>query len=113
MSESRLLCRVDEIPDRGAVAVRVDSSTGGFGVILLREGNHVFAYHNECPHAGRQLDYVPGKFLVKNGRITCAAHGATFAVESGDCLGGPCRNGLARVPVVVVDGAVWSGRNET
>jgi len=110
MSESRLLCRVDDIPDRGAVAAHVDSSTGGFGIVLLREGAQVFAYHNECPHAGRALDYVPGKFLVKDGRITCAVHGATFAVDSGQCLGGPCRNGLARVPVDIVDGAVFSPR---
>ncbi len=111
MNEARVLCRIEEIPDHGAVSVQVDSSTGGFSLILLREGDRVFAYHNECPHAGRQLDYVPGKFLVKERRIVCAAHGAVFAVESGACLGGPCRNGLVGVPVEVVDGAVLAPRN--
>ena len=111
MNETRVLCRVEDIPDHGAIAVHVDSSTGGFGLILLREGDRVFAYHNECPHAGRQLDYVPGKFLVKDRRIVCAAHGATFAVDSGNCLGGPCRNGLVSVPVVVLDGNVLAPGN--
>jgi nitrite reductase/ring-hydroxylating ferredoxin subunit len=106
MNDSPPLCRFDEIPDGGAIAVYVDSATGGFELILLREGEHVFAYHNECPHAGRRLDYVPGRFLVNAHRLTCAVHGATFAVASGACLGGPCRNGLASVAVEVIDDLV-------
>ena len=111
MGGQHALCRLDDIPDGGAIAVQVDSATGGFGVILLREGARVFGYHNECPHAGRPLDFVPGRFLVKDRRIVCAAHGATFAVDSGDCLGGPCRNGLVRVPVAVEDGLVVASAN--
>lgn len=106
MNDSDALCRLDEVPDDGAIGVRVDSSTGGFGLIVLRRGERVFAYHNECPHAGRQLDYAPGRFLVRDGRIVCAAHGAVFAVDTGACLGGPCRNGLSGVPVEIEDGAV-------
>jgi nitrite reductase/ring-hydroxylating ferredoxin subunit len=88
MNDTRVLCRVDEIPDSGAKSVRVDSSTGGFEIILMRQGERVFAYHNECPHQGRNLDYVPGKFLIRNGSIICAAHGATFAIDSGGCRSG-------------------------
>ncbi len=106
MTDVSPLCRVEDIPDAGAHAVRVDSATGGFDLVLLREGASVFAYHNECPHAGRALDYVPGRFLVKDRRIICAAHGASFAVDTGACLGGPCRSGLFSVPVDVVDGWV-------
>jgi nitrite reductase/ring-hydroxylating ferredoxin subunit len=101
------LCRVADIPDGGAIGVHVPSSTGGFDLILLRVGDRVFAYHNECPHAGRNLDYAPGQFLVTDARIVCAVHGATFAVESGACLGGPCRSGLVGMPVEVVGGEVW------
>ncbi len=99
MNDSRVLCRVDDIPDGGAISVRIDSSTGGFEIILMRQGEQVFGYHNECPHQGRNLDYVPGKFLMKDGRIICAAHGAMFAVSSGECVSGPCSNGLLRVPI--------------
>lgn len=105
-AESKSLYRLEDIADGGAAAVEVESSTGGFSLVLLREGERVYAYHNECPHAGRRLDWSPGKFLVKDGTIICAAHGATFDVRSGACLGGPCRNGLAGVRVDVVDGAV-------
>ena len=106
MNDSRRLCRLDEIPDGDAISVRVDTDAGGFELILLRSGEHVYAYHNECPHAGRSLDFSPGKFLVRDGRVICAAHGATFAVATGACVGGPCRNGLVAMPVVVVDGVV-------
>jgi nitrite reductase/ring-hydroxylating ferredoxin subunit len=108
MNESRVLCRVDDIPDFGAVSVHIDSSTGGFDLVLIRRGSEIFAYHNECPHQGRKLDYVPGKFLIKEGRIICAAHGAMFSVQSGECVSGPCSNGLLRVPIRVEAGEVFS-----
>jgi nitrite reductase/ring-hydroxylating ferredoxin subunit len=106
MSDAQPLCRLDDIPDGEAAAVHVPSSTGGFDLIVLRRGGEAFAYHNECPHAGRRLEYAPGRFLVRDGRITCAVHGATFAVDSGACLGGPCRSGLVPLPVEIVDGWV-------
>jgi len=106
MNESARLCRLDDIPDGDAIAARVETSTGGFGLVVLRQAMRVFAYHNECPHAARNLDFAPGRFLVRDGRLTCAVHGATFAVDSGACLGGPCRSGLVAMPVEVIDGDV-------
>lgn len=103
---TRVLCRLEDIPDGDAIGVQVPSATGGFDLILLRRGDRVFAYHNECPHTGRNLDFAPGRFLVRDGRITCAVHGATFTVDSGACVGGPCRNGLVAMPVQVSDGEV-------
>ncbi|HTI95113.1 MAG TPA: Rieske 2Fe-2S domain-containing protein [Rudaea sp.] len=107
MDVRKSLCRVEEIPPSGAIAVHVDSSTGGFDLILVRVGEAVAAYHNECPHAGRRLDYAPGKFLIDAGQLICAAHGATFRIESGHCSGGPCRGAALRsVKVDVIDGQV-------
>jgi len=100
---SKPLCRIDEIPDGDAIGLTLDDGTG---VILLRQGERVFAYYNECPHAGRNLDYAPGRFLVRDGRITCAVHGAAFAVDGGDCCGGPARSGLVAVPIELTDGCV-------
>jgi nitrite reductase/ring-hydroxylating ferredoxin subunit len=107
MSVSKTLCQLTTIPDGGAATVHVESSTGGFELVLTRQGGHVAAFHNECPHAGRRLDWAPGQFLIENGLLVCAAHGATFRVESGQCAGGPCRGvGLRAVPVEVIDGEV-------
>ena len=40
--------------------------------------------------------------------IVCAIHGATYAPQSGHCVGGPCGSGrLVRIATVERDGAVW------
>ncbi|HEY0180926.1 MAG TPA: Rieske 2Fe-2S domain-containing protein [Dokdonella sp.] len=106
MDDAKTLCRLEDIPDRDAIALTAALDDGASELVVLRDGARAFAYHNECPHAGRRLDYAPGRFLVRDGRLICAAHGATFAVEGGACLGGPCRSGLVAVAVEVVDGDV-------
>jgi nitrite reductase/ring-hydroxylating ferredoxin subunit len=101
---------VDEIADGGAFAAEVPSSTGGFSVVLTRRDGVVNAFHNECPHQGRRLDWSPGRFLVESGLLVCAAHGASFALDTGACIGGPCRGaGLKRIAVQVLDGEVVVG----
>lgn len=104
----RPLCRLDEIPDGEAVAVdAVPLPDGEESLIVLRDGATAHAYLNVCPHAGRRLDWAPGKFLLSKGALVCAAHGASFAAGTGLCIGGPCRGqSLRRVPVKVVDGEV-------
>jgi nitrite reductase/ring-hydroxylating ferredoxin subunit len=103
----RVLCRVEDIPDGGATAVDVLLADGESSVILLRDGTQVRAYLNICPHAGRRLDYAPGKFLLKQGTLICAVHGATFNQDDGVCIAGPCRGDYLRaVPVQVEEGEV-------
>lgn len=105
------LCRLDEIPDGGATAVELPRPVDGSepdSLILLRRGDLVSAYRNICPHAGRRLDYAPGKFLLKGGTLICAVHGASFARDDGLCVAGPCRGEhLHAVAVRVADGMVW------
>ena len=69
----------------------------------------VRAWLNVCPHAGRRLDWAPGRFLVsKEGLLVCAAHGAACETRGGLCEAGPCRGeSLRAVPVELRDGAVW------
>ena len=78
-------------------------------LMLVRDGDAVRAWANACPHAGRRLDWAPGRFLrTKTGGLVCAVHGATFELEGGVCLAGPCRgDALRSVPIEVRDGAVW------
>ena len=68
----------------------------------------VRAWLNVCPHAGRRLDWAPGKFLrAKDGTLVCAAHGASFELAHGVCVAGPCRGAALRaVAVEVRDGEV-------
>ncbi|HEY4291414.1 Rieske (2Fe-2S) protein [Luteibacter sp.] len=105
--ETTPLCLLADIPDGNAIEVEALVKGERESLMVYRQGDEARAYFNVCPHAGRRLDYVPGKFLVRAGQIICAAHGATFTAESGDCTAGPCRGDRLRsVPVAVVDGAV-------
>ena len=101
------LCRLDDIPDGGVLGVDPPDPEGE-PLLLARQGNSVQAWLNVCPHAGRRMDYAPGLFLLKEGKLTCAVHGATFALrESGLCVEGSCRGqSLVAVRVQVRDGAV-------
>jgi nitrite reductase/ring-hydroxylating ferredoxin subunit len=101
------LCRLDDIPDGQAIAVDAMLPGGPENLIVLRIGEAVHAYLNVCPHAGRRLDWAPGKFLLSKGALICAAHGASFTATTGGCVGGPCRGqSLRRVAVSVHDGEV-------
>lgn len=109
--QARKLCAVTDIPEDSALGLQIPSATGGFPIVLTRQGDAVQAFHNECPHAGRRLDWVPGQFLIENRLLICAAHGAAFTRDSGLCLAGPCRGqGLVRFPVLVRDGMVLLAR---
>jgi len=101
------LCRLDDIPDGNAIDVEALVAGEMESLLVYRHGDEARAYLNVCPHAGRRLDYAPGKFLVRNGNIICAAHGASFTADDGLCQTGPCKGqSLRNVAVVVVDGAV-------
>jgi len=60
------------------------------------------AWLNVCPHAGRRLDFAPGRFLRDQGRLVCAAHGASFELDRGQCVAGPCRGAHLRALAVTV-----------
>lgn len=95
-----VLCRIDQIPVDGVHAVESPDCP----LLLTRVDGVVRAFHNLCPHAGRRLDWAPGQFLVEEGRIVCAAHGAMFDRADGRCVLGPAR-GSGLMPVdVAIDG---------
>ena len=100
----KTLCRVDEVPEGGATSREVESATGGFSLVLTRVAGTVRAFHNECPHAARRLDWSPGRFLVESGTLVCAAHGAQFMLDSGACIGGPCRGAGLKPVAISVEG---------
>ncbi len=106
--KSKSLISVQDIPDGGAREVTIDGEPPRY-LVLIRQGEAVFAYHNVCPHAGRPLNYAPDQFLfTPDGNLVCTAHGATFAPDSGECLMGPCLGAsLAAIPVQVRAGEVF------
>jgi len=86
------VCRVDAIPDGGARGfVLPDVGDGVIRMIVLRSGESVRAYRNQCPHRGTPLDLRPDDFLDRDRtHIVCSTHGAIFRKDDGYCLAGPC-----------------------
>ena len=103
--DAQVLADLDAIDD-GAI-VEAEALVGGIveSLILHRDGEHARAWLNVCPHAGRRLDWAPGKFLTsRDGLLVCAVHGASFELGAGECVAGPCRGEhLRAVPVEVRD----------
>ena len=103
------LILITHLTDGSLTEVEASIDGDAESLILLRDGDQIRAWLNICPHAGRRLDWAPGEFLKsKDGLLVCAAHGASFELQRGECVGGPCRGeSLRAVAVEVRDGAVW------
>ena len=99
----------DSMEDGGFVEVDAVLDGDAESLILYRQAGAVRAWLNVCPHAGRRLDWAPGQFLKsREGLLVCAAHGASFELDGGLCVAGPCRGDALRpVAVEVRDGQVW------
>ena len=97
------LIRLAEWPPEGLSEIEMAVDGELQSIVLRRSGDRVQAWLNICPHAGRRMDYAPGKFLLDQGRLVCAAHGASFELEQGACVAGPCR-GASLVSLAVAVG---------
>lgn len=107
-SEPSVLARLQQIPDQGFLEVEAALPGGSESLVLYRDGAQVRGWLNVCPHAGRRLDWAPGQFLKsREGHLVCAAHGASFSLDDGSCVAGPCRGErLLAVAVEVSDDEV-------
>lgn len=105
----RALCRLDDLADPGSAAFSFGEAGASRAAFVVRRGAAVFGYLNNCPHNGSPLDWQAGHFLDFDRRvILCATHGASFRIDDGFCLGGPCAGkSLTSVPVTVSDGTIW------
>ena len=102
------LLQVELIEDGGFAEIEVMLDGDAESLILHRDGSDVRAWLNVCPHAGRRLDWAPGKFPKSNGLLVCAAHGASFELVEGQCVAGPCRGDRLRaVAIELRDDAVY------
>lgn len=97
------------IEDGGLAEVEGSIDGDAESLVLHRDGDSIRGWFNVCPHAGRRLDWAPGKFLkTKDGLLVCAAHGASFELGDGACVAGPCRGeSLRAVALEVRDGGVY------
>lgn len=107
--EERLICASGALADSGkAVRFEVEYFGERAPAFVVRFRQRVHGYLNRCSHMPMELDWREGEVFDLEGRdLICSTHGATYAADSGKCLGGPCGSTpLVRLRVEERDGKV-------
>ncbi len=107
--EANFLCKLTELTDPDSRGFSVKIKRKMTDIFIVRKGDQVFGYENVCPHAQAPLEWNPDQYLDENNEyIVCALHGATFAIEDGECSGGPCNGvGLTHVDLKLLDDKIY------
>ncbi len=90
---------LDELNDQTMRTVRV----GEGDVLLIRDGDHVFATAAKCAHYGAPLE----KGVYRDGVIHCPWHKACFRASTGNVTAPPALDNLPSFPVRIVDGQIF------
>ncbi len=104
----QILCRIEDIPEGEGKGFDIDQPEEIIEIVLVRRGDAVFGYRNDCPHVGTPLNWVDDRFMTLDRKyILCATHGAEFRVEDGYCIAGPCAgDSLTPIDLELRDGTV-------
>jgi nitrite reductase/ring-hydroxylating ferredoxin subunit len=102
--EPIFICRSEDLVEGGkGIRVPLTTSVGDGSGFAVRYRGVARGYVNRCAHVPIELDWMEGQFFESSGLyLRCATHGASYAPESGQCLGGPCRGGRLR-PIVMIE----------
>ena len=106
----RLICVSAALEDSGkAVRFEVEYFGENAPAFVVRLAGNVHGYLNRCGHLPMQLDWREGEVFDSEGRdLICSTHGATYAADSGKCLGGPCgKTPLVSLRMEERDGKVY------
>ena len=87
--------------DLGDLPTDVGVAIADGRAVVVRVGDEVFAYRNECLHQASPLDGG----LVKDGVLTCPLHFWRYDATTGAKCGEPCLR-LESYPVVMESGSV-------
>lgn len=90
---------LDRVPHQAIICVRVEA----VDLLLVRDGEAVFACERACPH--EQADLGLGR--VADGRIVCPRHDASFDLRDGSVSRGWPSRDLRRYPARIIDGQIW------
>ncbi|TCT07876.1 Rieske (2Fe-2S) protein [Aquabacter spiritensis] len=89
--------------------LEADGAARPFAIVIARNlTNDYFGYSNICPHNKTWLNIGNGDFFTPDGAfLRCSRHGATFEIDTGLCVAGPCAGqSLEPLTLVVVEGDV-------
>ena len=86
-----VICHLEDITDGESCGFKHALNDEVIEFFLVRKGDTVYGYFNECPHIGTPLNWKNKNFLtLDKSMIVCATHGAVFRIENGNCTAGPC-----------------------
>jgi nitrite reductase/ring-hydroxylating ferredoxin subunit len=74
-------------------------------LLLVKDGDRVFAIGNQCTHQGAGLDRGVVRLAGSVRTVTCPAHGSVFRLDDGKVMRPP-----AMKPALVYDVKVEDGR---
>jgi nitrite reductase/ring-hydroxylating ferredoxin subunit len=92
----------DALPDRRPAMVTVD----GTQVLLVRNGEEVFAIGNRCSHMGAPLAKGPVTFAGSLRTVRCPLHGSTFDLSNGKVMKGPATQPMPAFDTRVTEGII-------
>lgn len=100
MSNWKLICKLEDIPQLGSRIVK--PGTGGDIAIFRTSDDEVFALHDKCPHKGGPLS----QGIVHGKRVTCPLHGWNIGLEDGQTVA-PDVGGCSKFNAKVEGGEVF------
>lgn len=84
------VARFSALADRETVKFAFEEGGSKKEGFVVRRGDRIFAYRNECRHIPMTLDWVENRFLSRDKCfLQCATHGARYEIETGLCIDGP------------------------
>jgi Rieske Fe-S protein len=96
----------ESVPVTGTSAIPVGGGAifPQAGVVITQPEAGIFlGFDSTCPHQGCTVRAVAA------GTINCFCHGSRFRIADGSVAGGPARQPLRRLPLVVRDGWISLG----
>jgi nitrite reductase/ring-hydroxylating ferredoxin subunit len=103
------LCNSRDLVDSGqAVPFDVNYAGQTCRAFAVRYEGQLHAYLNRCTHVAMELDWQPNRVFDAGGQwLLCASHGAAYAPDTGQCVGGPCQGGLVKIMLSESEGVVF------
>jgi len=93
------ICPLDRLARQPILCFRLEK----VDLLLLRDGDRIFACERACPH--EQADLSLGR--IKDGRLFCPRHFASFDLDDGEVSAGWPSRRLRRYPAKTGNGRIW------
>ena len=89
----------------GEMKAAFDEVTGA-GIVVFNLDGTLYALEDKCSHEDFELS--SGAFDAAEASVECVLHGARFDIRDGRALCAPAYEPVARFPVKIEHGGVWS-----